>query len=371
MKIFILLNKILITEPLMRYILSKRRIVISFLVFYIPSLLNARDSTRYTIEKSSLKDCTQIIILHDNVAGIEAVVVPSQGGELSSLRIRFHGQWHELLYKALEYKTTGGWRGKAPLLWPAVGRNFAQGADKKANNFSYDFNGKQYEIPIHGFVRFKTWQIANMRANNNGAEVELILTDDEESRKQYPFGFEFHAIHRITKGHYEVSYKISSSRNNQLPMFFSIGNHITFRVPFVEESSLKNFYFETPLNTQYLLDENSIPTGKTQLNYFTPAVAITSFKKNDAVSLGGFSGDPWIKLTDPAGIAIIVRSCTKKIPDSPFVQFNLWGSAADGYFSPEPWIGFQNSLNSHQGLIYVSSGKSWKWNIKVEIERNE
>lgn len=347
------------------------------IILYIPLAhnLNAAETiTRYVIQESLLDDGTQRIILKDNTSGIEASIVPTQGGELSSLRVNFHGQWQELLFRALDYKTQSGWRGKAPLLWPAVGRNFAQDVkpDGKTSNCSYDYNGKRYEIPIHGFIRHKTWRVASMHAGRKGAEVDLVLTDDEATRKQYPFGFVFHIIHRISKGSYTTHYRITASTGNQAPMFFSIGNHITFRVPFIEGSPLSSFMFETPLSVQYLTDENSVPTGNTQSCSFSPPKAVTEIKKNTAISLGGFtSGDPWVKLTDPAGLSIRISHNAQKTPELPYVQFNIWGSADDGYFSPEPWIGLQNSLNLHQGLIYLPSCQSWRWDIKVEFESKE
>lgn len=350
------------------------RLCIILFIFFANELNAAETGTRFVIHESTLENGTQRIIMKDNISGIEASIVPSQGAELSSLRVNFRGQWTELLYRALDYKTQSGWRGKAPLLWPAVGRNFAQGVkpDGKTSNCSYDYNGKRYEIPIHGFIRHKIWRIANMHADGKGAEVDLVITDDDSTRKQYPFGFVFHMIHRISKGCYSTHYRITAAADNKAPMFFSIGNHVTYRVPFIEGSPIGGFMFETPLSVQYLTDENSVPTGKTQLCIFSPPVAITDFKKNTAISLGGFvTGDPWAKLTDPAGLSVRISHHTKKTPKSPYVQFNVWGSVTDGYFSPEPWIGFQNSLNTHQGLINLPPCQSWSWDIKMEFEHKK
>src|SRR6266498_4070617 len=65
----------------------------------------------------------ELVVLHDEKGGLEASICPSQGGELCSLRLRHKGAWTELLYRAADYSPAEGWRGKAPLLWPATGRS--------------------------------------------------------------------------------------------------------------------------------------------------------------------------------------------------------------------------------------------------------
>ena len=97
----------------------------------------------------------EFVVLRDEKAGIEAAVAPSEGGELSGLKVRFQGRWIELLYRARDYSPTAGWRGKAPLLWPATGRNFAPGTPPDGGDEvvgSYDLDGQRLRMPIHGFA---------------------------------------------------------------------------------------------------------------------------------------------------------------------------------------------------------------------------
>src|SRR5512146_371901 len=59
------------------------------------------------------------------VAGgsLQAYIAPAHGADLAGLEVRRDGRWSELLYRGLDYRPTAGWTGKAPILWPAVGRN--------------------------------------------------------------------------------------------------------------------------------------------------------------------------------------------------------------------------------------------------------
>src|SRR5437762_13515481 len=104
-------------------------------------------AARYEVTARKLPS-PALIVLHDREAGLEAAICPSQGGELSSLRMRHKGQWAELLYRAADYAPKEGWRGKAPLLWPATGRSLAAGRGP-----GYVWKDHHYKMADHGFIR--------------------------------------------------------------------------------------------------------------------------------------------------------------------------------------------------------------------------
>src|SRR6185503_2890526 len=110
---------------------------------------------RYGVTTRALSEPgRQLIVLQDNDGGLEASICPSQGGELSSLRLRRKGKWVELLYRAADYSPSEGWRGKAPLLWPATGRSLhpPQGA-------GYLWKDRFYPMADHGFIRDLPWRV--------------------------------------------------------------------------------------------------------------------------------------------------------------------------------------------------------------------
>ena len=65
---------------------------------------------RYTVsgEDAAGPGTPKVVVLRDTVGGLEAAVAPSQGGELSSFRVKFKGEWVELLYRARDYNDTKG-----------------------------------------------------------------------------------------------------------------------------------------------------------------------------------------------------------------------------------------------------------------------
>ena len=46
----------------------------------------------------------------------------------------------------------------------------------------------------------------------------------------------------------------------------------------------------------------------------------------------------------------------------------LRGDPPEGYLSPEPWMGMQNSLNLGMGLVRLAPGEEATWTIVVEAE---
>ncbi|MBI3679193.1 MAG: hypothetical protein HY235_02130 [Acidobacteria bacterium] len=308
-----------------------------------------------------------LIVLRDEEAGIEAAIAPKAGGEMCGLRYRSGGDWIELLYRACDYSPAEGWRGKAPLLWPATGGTFGPGDRPGAQApGSYPLGEKRYPMPFHGFAQSLEWKPGLVQANARGATAILTLADSDATRKYYPFGFLLSVEYRLADGRLTIAYIVSASNQNSQKMVFSIGNHITFRTPSLKGSDPAGMAMETAPGVFLVKDRNNLPTGETRAPPFGKRVALGDINANIAISLGGYEGAPTLTLTDPQGLRLRMRHNARKLPPQPFVQFNLWGDARAGYFSPEPWVGAQNSLNSRRGLVEIAPGEDWSWVIEIE-----
>jgi galactose mutarotase-like enzyme len=152
-------------------------------------------------------------------------------------------------------------------------------------------------------------------------------------------------------------------------MFFSIGNHIGFAVPLLAGSPAMGVTVESPSRFEYLRGKNGAPDGTTRERRFAPSTPLKDLNFMPAMSVGGYDGDPWFLVTDGSGLSVKVSHRAQSTPASPFVQFNLYGGAAEGFFCPEPFVGLHNSLNTQTGQIDLAPGKSWTWLIRVELER--
>jgi len=151
-------------------------------------------------------------------------------------------------------------------------------------------------------------------------------------------------------------------------MFFSIGNHITFRVPFLKGTDPKAMLFQTPSTVEYLKVPPGLPTGETRPRSLAKPVRLAEVAWLQAVSLGGYEGDPHMVLKDPQGLAIRITHSASSLPAAPVILFNVWGDPEEGYFSPEPWVGLQNSFNLQKGLVRLRPGGLWNWKLEIRPE---
>ncbi len=297
------------------------------------------------------------LTLSDPEAGIEAVIAPAHGGEISSLKVRLKGQWVETLYLANDYAPRKGWTGKAPLLWPATG----------GTRGGYELGGERRQMPSHGFARGLEWTVMDQ---GKGAEawVGLRLQDSPATREHYPFGFVIDVEHAVADGVVSSLYRVRAEEANDSPMPFSIGNHITFVTPLVEGSDWREMVFRTPSAQMFLKQEGGFPSGEMEPRSYADGIRLEEWPVKVPVSLTGYAAKPWMELEDPGGLKIRMSHSASKKPDGEYIQFNVWGDPSAGYFSPEPWMGMQNSLNLKKGLIWLEPGEEMMWRIEINVE---
>ncbi len=332
----------------------------------------------FIVERAASVDAsaTPLLVLRDERTGIEASVAPSKGGELSGLAVRVDGEWIETLYRGRDYSPVDGFKGKGPFLWPATGRNFPvdlearRRAGESFDDGAWEYNGARRPMPIHGFAQDAEWSIVEGPvADRDSASALLRFEDNERTFAWYPFGFRATVEYVLAGGKLEMRYGIAADEANQEAMFFSLGNHIAFKAPLIAGSDPEKMELTTPSSMELLKTDYGIPTGGTQPRSYADGVRLGELPPLTPVSLTGYprGEDPWIEYRDPAGLTIRMSHHASKIPDDPVVLFNLWGDPRAGFYSPEPWIGLQNSFVSRKGLIYLDPGEIFDWTIAISF----
>jgi len=268
---------------------------------------------------------------------LQGAVCPERGGELCSLKVQHKGQWVETLYSS-----DTGWQGRAHWLWPAV--------------------GKGAPVPFHGFVRDMPWQTTQQSKD----AVTVGVADTAATRETYPYGFALRANYRAVGKKLIIRFQATAASTNTATMPFAAGNHISFRTPMVRGGAPDALTLLTP-STIELKKLDGSPTGERVPRSLAKAVELKDFDARTAVSLGGYSGEPWLELRDPGGIAVRLSHTATSVPSEPVVRFNLWGDPAKGYFCPEPIVGLQDGHRLQQGLVRLEPGKEWEWIITIEF----
>lgn len=301
---------------------------------------------------------------------LRAQIAPEAGGELSGLQCRIGGTFKELLYRGRNYLPVKGWTGKAPILWPAVGRNAVPVSGGKAGDGppGWIWKGQHYPIPGHGFARDQKWRLEKSFAGEKTAYAVVSMSDSAGTRSMYPFGYGMTAEYRVTGSSVILSFRISASKSNADPMPFSIGNHMTYNLPFAPAGKADQVMITSSGKRQIVLGPGNTPTGQVVDVDFSQPRTLASLGVQKPFSLSGCRpGDTWVRLEDPAGMAITVSHQSDWRPDGEPVLFNLWGDVPQGFFAPEPWVGKQESLVTGDGLIHLPPGEDFDWRIAVDV----
>ena len=306
---------------------------------------------------------------------IRAAIVPQAGGEVGSLQVRSGGTWVEVLHRALDYGDPGAqWRGRAPLQWPAVGRNCvaeeleADLAPEDLTMGSWRCEGERYPMPILGFAQHMPFELLGAQATGECAWTEVRTSATDYSRLFYPFEFALTCRHGLEENALRCRYTVHNmERERALP--FSIGNHITFHLPFTEAGTFEECVLASPttehveLTSQDMLSERTLPKDLREGRPLSDSdlwnMALCGYEPGGAA----------VQIHDPHafGFRVSQREVTQpSVMKWEDVFFILYAEPAHRSFCPEPWVGRPNSLNTGAGLTRLAPGAACVWEMCVE-----
>jgi galactose mutarotase-like enzyme len=119
------------------------------------------------------------------------------------------------------------WGDRSPVLFPFCGRCL----DGK-----YTYAGKEYAIKSHGFASAHDYKVTQV----SDTCAKFLLTDNEETRKCYPFAFAFEMTYMLEGNTLRVGVEIRNNGEEMLPATF--GGHPGFNVPFVAGNCFEDHY---------------------------------------------------------------------------------------------------------------------------------
>ncbi|WP_029936726.1 aldose 1-epimerase family protein [Sphingomonas sp. UNC305MFCol5.2] len=152
--------------------------------------------------------------------------INSLGAELSSLR---DGAGRELMTDA----DPAFWAGRAPLLFPIVGRLMG---DK------YRLDGKEYPLPQHGFARRQQFALVEQAANR----AVFRLSDNDETRAVYPFAFTLDAAFTLTGATLATDVIVTNTGDRDMPASFGFHPAFAWPLPFGRPRADHRIVFEEP-----------------------------------------------------------------------------------------------------------------------------
>ncbi|WP_321298744.1 aldose 1-epimerase family protein [Marinifilum fragile] len=280
------------------------------------------------------------------------VSILEKGAELCSIQSIENGT--EYIWQA----NPDIWGSHAPNLFPIIGC-------LKENAFIHE--GKEYAMPKHGFVRNNTdVKLFEQRENS----LTFILTSNENTRKVYPFEFEFKIHFILESNKLNVVHEITNTGSNE--MLFNLGGHPAFNCQLKDGEEYSDYYLEfeqsETLNTWNLADGGLIGSeGKSILNNSNKIKLHPEIFASDALILKNLKS------------SAISLKCKKsdfelKVRFDDFPYLGLWAKPHAPYVCIEPWIGIADSANTNREfsskelLQKLEPGENFSAEYSIEIK---
>lgn len=272
--------------------------------------------------------------------------------EISSIGAELHSFKSKI--DDIEYIWQGDdsiWSSHAPILFPIVGQLL---------NGRYKYNGIEYYLPKHGFLRKKKFRVLSIEDNF----ASFMFDSNEETKSVYPFDFELHVNYKIKDNKLKVIYEVINK--NEGVMYFSIGAHPGFNCNIGD-----NLVFEKKETLSTMrLDENLIITNE--------KVPILNQERVLNISSDIFNSDALIFTDYKSSIVTL-----KKIKDGHSVVIDygnapylaLWSKPGAPFVCIGPWYGINDNyeekseISEKNGIQKLNKGERFRqiWSAKINI----
>jgi galactose mutarotase-like enzyme len=288
-----------------------------------------------------------MFILENELLRVEVI---ARGAELQSLRNKAFG---------LEYLWNGDpafWAKRSPVLFPIIG---------SLKDETYYYQGKSYRLPRHGFARDMEFTAESQSQH----AITFLLRSSEETKKNYPFDFEFRIRYQLLGDELSTEYMVTNTGQGML--YFSVGGHPAFRLPLDPGTVFSDYYlqFEEVENLQRW------PISKEGLIQKQPVAYLSDSKRIDLKKSLFYQDALVFKYPASSEISMLSKKTTHglqfQMGEFPF--FGIWSAKDADFLCLEPWCGIADGVDSNQRLEYkegiekTASGKvfSRQWRIKL------
>ena len=242
------------------------------------------------------------------------------------------------------------WNKTSPVLFPIVGR---------LKNDSYEYDGKSYHLPRHGFAR----NMAFSFDKKSDAQVVFELYQTEETKTNYPFDFKLLLAYTLMDNELVIEYFIRNQSDEVLP--FSIGAHPAFAISENFENYSLQFNKDDVFETHHL--ENESFNGNTTLvetENNTISLNYMLFEKDALVFKQLKSNEVILKNKDKAVL---------KVNYDHFPYLGIWTKPNAPFLCLEPWCGLADSIHHNgnledkEGINHLPAGEDFLRALRIEI----
>lgn len=282
--------------------------------------------------------------------GIEVRLDPV-GGKLDSIRSPRNG---------IEYLWQGHmdyWTGKAPNLFPIVGRVFQS---------AYTWQGKRYPMKCHGFLSNTPMEVERQ----DDSSCTFLLRDSEATREIYPFEFELRIAYTVKDSTLCVDWNVKNAGKGV--MHCAVGGHPGFNIPLEEGLAFEDYRICFP---------EKWDARKVEFSDGVLAVGERPYELEDGrimrLDPGLFARDAVVFSHGPSSITLDSEKgshgVTVSFPDMPYVGFWQVYKPGARYVCVEPWSalpgrdGVLEDLSTIPGFYAIEPEESAvnRWSIEI------
>ena len=116
----------------------------------------------------------------------------------------------------------GTWAGHSPVVFPYCG------------HVQVNYNSIQYKEHLHGFAQFSQFVVEQ----NSQTKITLKLVSSEETKKYYPFDFNFYVTYSVNGDTLTITNRVVNTSNE--PIYFGLGGHESYNL----DKDIQNYYVE-------------------------------------------------------------------------------------------------------------------------------
>lgn len=242
------------------------------------------------------------------------------------------------------------WGKHSPVLFPIVGT---------LKDNTYTINGKEYQLPRHGFARDMDFQLIEKTENS----AVFSLKSDAETLKKYPFEFELQLIYTLENSTLNIGYKVINNSKTKMP--FSIGAHPAIALP--EEFENYAFEFEKEEVLKYYILENDLISNKTENLETTENLIPLNYKlfENDALIF---------KSLESNSLTILENSKPYiKFDFKDFPSLGIWTKDQAPFVCIEPWLGYSDTaensgdLYEKEGILVLDTNQTFNSQFSITV----
>lgn len=279
-----------------------------------------------------------------------AVGIQHKGAELSSLFNKINSL--EYLWQA----EPSVWAFHAPNLFPVVG-NCLQ------NQIQID--GIKYPMQRHGFARHSNFILTE----SSDDHAVFTLDYSESTLAVYPFKFSLQVSYHLQDTELAIVYKVIN--RDDKPVFFSIGAHPAFNIPFSGLGAYDDYYIEFDQNevlVKHLFNDAGFFTGE------TVQVHLENRRLNLSKEL---FRDGALVFKELLSKEVLIRNHQSpnfvSVSYEDFNSLGIWAAPDAPFVCIEPWLGYADSagelreFSNKEGIQKVETSKVFECRYTIGI----